>query len=424
VRATALWERNPQYLVRRLRSVVERYGVTPRKAQRRVRRCVETLGPHGLLPTFATPGTVIEAAPMFFRHLSDAGVEFAFHGHDHADFRRLSPSEADWQFRRALEAYSRAGIPCEGFRCPYLSYTPELEGVLPPGVFTYSSNRAIAWDVVPVDAENPVFAQLAGFYRAAASTEVVATPSRVDGRVEIPASVPDDLELWDGLGSGEEGLLRAWLDTLNEVHRRGELFAPLFHPESFDLMRGPVEELLSAARAQRPRVWLTQLREVARWWHEKEAFRVGVHAEDDGLRLEFRCTDRATVLARAWPSREELRPWDGAWGALARRSVRLDGGARPFVGVAGLDRESVAFLEQQGYVVDATEDAARCTLQLDPQTVSGLGSEVALVEHIERSGGPLVKFSRWPDEAKSVLCFAGDLDALSLRDYARRLRPG
>jgi hypothetical protein len=81
----------------------------------------------------------------------------------------------------------------------------------------------------------------------------------------------------------------------------------------------------------------------------------------------------------------------------------------------------VAFVEEQGYVVDASEQARSCTVFLEPATLAGLPSNVALVTHIEASAGPLLKFSRWPDEAKSAFCFAGDLDALSLRDYAGRL---
>jgi len=46
---------------------------------------------------------------------------------------------------------------------------------------------------------------------------------------------------------------------------------------------------------------------------------------------------------------------------------------------------------------------------------------VDLIEHIEASPGPLMKLGRWPDAAKSAFCLAGDLDALSLRDYMGRL---
>jgi peptidoglycan/xylan/chitin deacetylase (PgdA/CDA1 family) len=413
--------RNLRYLGRRARSVVGRYGVTPRKAQERAQRCVRALAQSGLSPTFATPGRVVGEHPEFFRELSDAGVELAVHGYDHVDFRGLSPADAAEQFTRAVDAYSRAGVPCEGFRCPYLSCTPDIADVLPPGVFSYSSNEAIAWDVVPVDERNPVFAQLASFYRARGSSEVLSTPSIRDGLVEIPASIPDDLQLWDALRRRGEGVAQGWADILREAHRRGELFAPLFHPESFDLIQGPVQNLLRTAEALRPAVWLTQLRAVAGWWRERQRFSARVLPDAQGVTLEFDCSDRATILVRDWDSGPSTRAWDGRWSILDARSVRIAGPTRPLLGVLGVDRATVEFLGEQGYIIDSSDGAPRCSVVVDGGVVRELGDEVRLIEHIEASPGPLVKFSRWPEGAKAAFCLAGDLDALSLRDYARRL---
>jgi hypothetical protein len=78
----------------------------------------------------------------------------------------------------------------------------------------------------------------------------------------------------------------------------------------------------------------------------------------------------------------------------------------------------MSFLREHGYVVDTSEDAARCSVYLDD--VAAPDGEVALVELIESSAAPLLKLGRWPDGARSALCIAGDLDALSLGDYASR----
>jgi peptidoglycan/xylan/chitin deacetylase (PgdA/CDA1 family) len=413
--------RNLPYLARRVRSVTGRYGVGPAKAKARVRRCITTLEPHGVLPTFATPGRVIDGDPGFFRELSEAGAELAVHGYDHVSFRDLTPAGAREQFERALNAFTHAGIPCDGFRCPYLSWTPELHAALPAAAFVYSSNEAIAWSLPAAEAAGAVFEQFGRFYGATPAERVVSTPRRVDGLVEVPASIPDDLQLCDGLALGEDGLRSAWVDILQQVHARGELFAPLFHPESFDLLRPAVEELLTAAGACRPAMWRTQLRDVARWWVEKDGFSTSLVRHDDGLRLELHCSDRATVLVRDWEPSDAARPWDGRWSALERRSVPIAAGPRPFVGAVGLEPVTVAFLRDQGYVVDDGEDARRCALVLTPAELPD--SPVALIDRIERSHGALIRFSRWPDGAKSAFCFAGDLDALSLRDYAGRLDP-
>ncbi len=416
----ALGGRNSRYLARRLRSVAGRYGVTVGRAEERVRRCVKTTAELGLLPTFATPGRVVEGHPAFFRELAEAGAELAVHGYQHVNFQRLSEAEAAAQFERAVRAYEAAGVPCHGFRCPYLSYSGGLRGTLPEGAFAYSSNEAVAWDVVSVDVEDPVFSQLASFYRAKPSSRVISAPELRDGLVEIPASVPDDLQLLDALGLGGDGVEQAWCRMLRAAHTRSELLAPLFHPESFDLLRGPVEGLLAEARRLRPRVWLTQLRELAAWWLERAAvsLRCG-----PGPRLVVQGSERATVLVRDWPWEAPRRPWDGSWQLLEAREVALDGSVRPLLGARGVGDDTVAFLREQGYLLDTGEHAPDCSVVLDGETVRKLGDRPRLLEHIERSPGPLVKLSRWPDGLKGAICFAGDLDALSLWDYAQRLLP-
>jgi hypothetical protein len=53
-------------------------------------------------------------------------------------------------------------------------------------------------------------------------------------------------------------------------------------------------------------------------------------------------------------------------------------------------------------------------------TLDGL-NHMQLVGHIEASPGPLARYWRSPDGAKSALCITEDLDALTLLDYAGRL---
>ena len=81
----------------------------------------------------------------------------------------------------------------------------------------------------------------------------------------------------------------------------------------------------------------------------------------------------------------------------------------------------MAFLREQGYILDSSESATRCGVYLDAAALAGLPSEVQLIDHIEACPSPLIRYWRWPNGAKSVLSVTGDLDALSLLDYASRL---
>ena len=419
-----LGRRDARYLGKRVAALVRRYGVRSGKAKKRAIECVRLLEPYGLLPSFATPGRVVSKNPTFCRGLHEMGAELLVHGHDHVDFRSLSPDEATRQFAEAAAAFSRDGIPFDGFRCPYLSYTDELLAAIPPGMFEYSSNKAVWWDVVSRDGASArsVFEALEGFYGAGSADATVCMPRSSNGLVEIPVSLPDDLQLYDGLGFGEEGIRDAWMKILHQTHARGELFAPLFHPELFEECRLAFEALAREAARLRPRVWMAQLRDVARWWREKAAFSVDLSSEANRSVVRFRCTDRATVLVRNVETADESREWDGAYRVLPGRTLNLASDLLPFVGVArDVPRPVVALLAEQGYVLAHGQEAARCGLVLDGDTVAELGSELGAIELVERSPAPLARYWRWPEEAKSALCIAGDLDALSLRDYAGRL---
>ena len=67
-----------------------------------------------------------------------------------------------------------------------------------------------------------------------------------------------------------------------------------------------------------------------------------------------------------------------------------------------------------GYLLD-DDQPARCVFQLDRDQAV----DRTLLERLETQ--PLLRIARWPDGAGAALCISGDLDALSLADYARRL---
>jgi hypothetical protein len=108
------------------------------------------------------------------------------------------------------------------------------------------------------------------------------------------------------------------------------------------------------------------------------------------------------------------------------RTLETGSRPRPFVGISSdVPEATIAFLEAQGYILDKRPDEAmHCGLYLDGKLVATKRTQVALIEYIESSPAPLVRFWRWPDAYKSALCVTGDLDALSLKDYWARLTPG
>jgi peptidoglycan/xylan/chitin deacetylase (PgdA/CDA1 family) len=417
--------RGLDYIVIRLLSLLRRYGITPTRAEKRIEAGVRQLALYGCYPTFPTPGRVVKKNAEFVRKLQAMGAEIAVHGYRHVDFRSLSSAEASHEFTRASDAFRQSGIQYDGFRCPYLSYTDDLLDAIPADMFMYSSNKAIWWNVVPADATNTttaIFASLRRFYQAEVSDRVLAIPRLSRNVLEIPVAVPDDIQLHDGLRLGKEGTKHAWRELLCQNHRRGEIFVLMFHPELFDQCMPAIEAVLTQATHLTPAVWITQLREVSRWWREKSRFRATIICESPGMRVDFDCSERATVLVRNIAADTQTHTWDGVYEVLEDRSLHLPADRPPFVGLSpDIPKPMRTFVEELGYIVDDGPHARCCTVYLDAATLARLDNPVQLVEHIEASSGPLIRFWRWPNEAKSALCVTGDLDALSLVDYASRL---
>jgi hypothetical protein len=294
-------------------------------------------------------------------------------------------------------------------------------------LFDYSSNVAISWDGVwPTDKgeARPFLDTLDALYKGKRSSEYVAVPWQRPNMIEIPACLPDDIELHDGLELAPEGMAHAWLRMLDDIHRRGELFTLLFHPELAFFCERPFVMLLQEARHIQPAVWVARLRDVADWWKEKSRFRVETSENGGQLRIALECSGRATVLAKGLELAGAAGPWDGVYRRLDGRVFEVPGAPRPFVGLDGGAPACVAaFLREQGYLVDTSETATRCAVYLDASLLAHLKTQTELINFVEGAATPLIRFGRWPDGCKSALCVTGDLDALTLLDYASRLWP-
>ena len=144
----------------------------------------------------------------------------------------------------------------------------------------------------------------------------------------------------------------------HQIYQRGELFNLLFHTELTAHCEQPLMELLSAAYACQPRVWIARLYEISDWWKEKSAFKVDVDQNSHDLTLAFSCTPRATILARGIGPCGSEQVWDGAYYRLPTKTLTLPANPRPFVGLGhDTPQRIVSFLKEQGYILDNSETA-------------------------------------------------------------------
>ncbi len=416
-------KRGVRFIAERALKLNERYGPGPEKAIKRIECCVSALAEYNCYPTFAVPGIVVRRNLPFIRSLQDRGIEIAVHGYNHVDLKVYPPEHACRQLLQAAELFRAGGLQVHGFRCPYLSATDELVQAVPAGIFEYSSNRAIEWPVChsPGAPSELLFQKIQEFYVPSSAETDISVPWNEKNLVEIPVCVPDDLQLHDGLGQCQDDISQVWSDLLRQIHRRGELFNLMFHPELASFCELPFVSVLKEIPSLRPAVWIAQLRDIASWWKEKSRFRVEIADDKDLLRIAFICSERATILARELSALNGSF-WDGHYQRMQGCEFTLPAHPRPFVGLSPqAPAETVTFLREQGYLVETGERATDCGIYIDERTLAGLTNHVQLINHIEGAAGPLIRFWRWPNGYKSAVTITGDLDALSLLDYAARL---
>jgi hypothetical protein len=259
------------------------------------------------------------------------------------------------------------------------------------------------------------------FYEPVPAIDKVCTPCIASNVIEIPVSLPDDIQLHDGLHLDATEIAKVWGRILQNTYQRGELFVLQFHPELMQECLQAFETLLEAVECLSPSVWVARLQDVSSWWQEKARFEAIISESPAGLHISLISSERATILTRYLDACDSTIPWTGSYRQVQANEVVVPSDPRPFVGLGNdAPPRVMLFLREQGYIVDTGEAASRCSTYIDAE-LANLASEVELVDYIERSPGPLIRYWRWPNGAKSAMCFTGDLDALSLVDYVYRL---
>ena len=421
-------KRSPKFIWQRGRNLLARYGLSGFKAENRIELCLRALASMNCSPTLFVPGMVVERHPSFIKYIHKLGAEIAVHGYNHVDLKICSPENAYRQLLRAVRVFEKNDLDVHGFRCPYLSCTNELLNAIPCGVFEYSSNHAIKWDISGSDLFNGslMVDTLDRFYTPQSVKSTLCLPWIQNGLVEIPVCVPDDLQLIDGYQMNLAMITETWIDLSDNFHQRGELFNLMFHPELGSSCINPFLELLDNANRMHPRVWVTHLADISRWWIEKDGFSVDLRSEEGLLYFHLTCSPRATILCRDLkPDNFEqvdiLSAWDGGYFRIKPQSFAVSDQLRPLVGISTeIPLDVITFLHEEGYILDRTSFATRCTVFLDYNHLKSFNNHLELIDWIEKSPGPLIRFWRWPDGYKSALCLSGDLDALTLIDYASR----
>jgi peptidoglycan/xylan/chitin deacetylase (PgdA/CDA1 family) len=410
--------------VRRAGAIGSRYGIGAHRMERRLATMLGLVERHGCSATLPVPGAVVARHSPVIARYAMFGFEFAVHGFHHVDHTDLPGTEQRDELARARRALRDARVDAVGFRAPYLRVNDDTLAAVRANGFLYDASQAFHWDDTLVP-RHGAYERALDFYRSLPADAHPVVPWCDAGVVRIPYCLPDDEAVVDRLALDPARIAAVWLRMLRATRERGELFTLTVHPERIHACAVGVAAVLDTARTGSPAVWIARHDEIARWWRDRVSATVVVEpsARAGWLRIRAHGPTGLTLLARNVAVAGPTRPWAGD-------VVRLDGTeahvcaepCRPFIGVHPDCPGGVArFLREQGYIVeDAGADGEHACLIR--RLRFGLDDRRPLLDEIEAGSFPLVRLGRWPAGASSALSVTGDVDALTIGDYAARLR--
>jgi peptidoglycan/xylan/chitin deacetylase (PgdA/CDA1 family) len=442
-----LQSRGPVNLAKRLPTIVTRFGLTERKIDQCLNGFVDIAQEFDVRPTLAVTANLLDRYPLLFTRLKSRGVEFAIHGLVHTDYSTLSLETHIAHINEAVDIFYRNNIDFSGFRCPYLRSSKHTLEAVRRLAFSWESSDVIAWDID--DTKNLgtnqgyAYKKLLELYSAKDSASNFAVPRMYGRVVEIPVSIPDDEAIVDrlGLNSAAE-LTRIWLSILDKSYRRGDIFTIQLHHERVPLFKDALRAVLSTARALRPCVFVASLHEIGEWYLKRDKFslavnelgeeRYNVQLVDNGIGKKPKSghSDVTVLVKNLEVEDAEKHEWFGGYSLVKANRFTVRCKKRPVIELDP-DRSirKVDLLRSEGFVVEelspdtkiANPAGKTATPTHDFSLDTGQGfNEVAYINEIDELGVPLVRIWRWPHGCRSALAITGDVDSITITDFARR----
>lgn len=409
--------RGPRNAATRLPTILSRFGVTPGKSLKHFETLLSVTDRYSVTPTLPVTAMTARRHPDVVRWLASRGVEVAAHGYVHNDYKAISANQQLEHVRRAREELFALGFEVQGWRCPYSRWNQDTLVALNENGFQYDATPVYEWPafdqegIVMNDGARADYQRLCNLYGVRDASKCAVLPQTVDGLVQIPMSIPQDEDMVDRLHLDSDLMSRVWLRVLKESHQVGESFVICLHPERAGLCREPLDATLAEAR-RLGNVWIAPLLDIADWW--KERARATVKVEHDGKAETWRIITDASTRTLVTHGDQRL---EGVGSLEVRTELKPVVYAGPEW--SDLTRERVA---EAGYVVESNGRApSDYTVRLSDRFKPSDDPE-EVIRWLGSQEDRLVRLQPWPVRYKSCLSVTGDIDALTLIDFAFRLK--
>ena len=233
--------------------------------------------------------------------------------------------------------------------------------------------------------------------------------------------MPDDDLLIDRLGIKDEKVLaQIWGNILKQTYSQGELFTLQLHPERIPFCKETLKTLLQIAYASKPKVWVTSLDSIYKWWKEKEHFWIKLNKKgNEEYEIHPHCSKRASILIK---SKDFINDnFLNSYMIADNNTFIIKSRKRPLVGVSKkCSPNLIKFLENEGIVYEISPEEENYSVYLNDFEVFNEEDEIRILQKIDRTDSPLIRFWRWPNRCRSAFAVTGDIDALTSFDFFLR----
>lgn len=407
---------------------MSRFGFSPKKFQRLLDQYCSLTHELGCVPTFFLTAVTLKRHPKLIKRLSQRGVEFAIHGYIHTDYGMLSDREQKKHFSKAIETFNKYEIPFTGFRAPFLRTNDNTFEVINDLGFKYDSSITMHWNVINNDEftkeARREYQRVLDYYNTQQAQSFLVLPRIINDFVEIPVSMPDDEIIMERLGvTDEERMSSIWNDIVKKSYNSGEIFTIQLHPERISYYEKALTGIIDNLRQYNPPVWLVTLGEVTEWWKERNNFQFRIkEAGDNKYRIKADCSEQATILVKNTGVDVPVQDWFDGYQSIGSRDFVIESPKRPVIGVKpDSSPRAIQLLRSEGYIVETDEQSDNYSIYLGELTEFDKAEEKALSQKMEQSDAPLVRYWRWPNQARSAVSITGDIDAITINDFILRI---
>ncbi|MFH1943912.1 MAG: polysaccharide deacetylase family protein [bacterium] len=407
-------------------SIFTRYGLNSHRFSKSLIGFVHLLRKYDITPTLPVTATVLDKHADLFRKIKDMGVEFAVHGYKHMDYTHVDIDKVYEHNKLAMDLFHKHGIHCSGYRYPYLRRDDERIHALKNMGFQWDSSHVISWNSLNPDDYGKEcwddYQRILKTYNASDAEESFSLPSFRNNLVELPVSVPDDDILVERLGVLDGFISQIWERMVTRIRDRGELLVMQCHPERFAAYKEALEKVIQLVKLHKD-CWTESLGEIAEWWRERDTFRFDMKAlSHQRYRIKACCTDRATILMKNGGGQNCGTMLFNSYYIVDEAEWDIESPVKPIIGIDGETSDDViGFVRSEGYPYELTEKPEEYSVFLRHRGDFGEREKRQVLENIDKTPKPFIRFWRWPYGARYSLAITGDIDGVSIWDFLGRL---